>query len=231
MQLELMEAARLYAERDWNGALTALASVDSTEENHLELAYFLGLSHARLGDWDEALLFLEQVVTASDDFMRVSQCRLCLAYVYSQTGRSRLAEYELDRILRSGFRSPQVLAALGHTSWVQNRGEAAARWYSEALELDPECGNALNGLGYVLACEGRDAARALTCCRKAVDQAPQNPAYLDSLGWTYHRLGFEDEARDYLRRALALMPGEREIREHALVLSLDLPPLEQGYQP
>jgi hypothetical protein len=60
MESELREAARRYANRDWTGTLEALHGVDSTEENHLDLAYFLGLGNARLERWDEALLYLEQ---------------------------------------------------------------------------------------------------------------------------------------------------------------------------
>lgn len=229
MEPELIEATRLYASRDWQGSLDALNGVASSDENHLDLAYLLGLCHARLGDWEEALLFLEQVVTASDDFMKVSQCRLTLAYVYSVTGRDRLAEYELDRLLKSGFRSAQVLCALGHIAWTQGHADLAERHYTEALGLDPECATALNGLGYVLASAGKDTARALTCCRKAFDAAPQNPAYLDSLAWAYFRLGFGEEAKDYLRRALSLAPQEEEIRQHASVMGLDLPPLAMEY--
>lgn len=129
-----------------------------------------------------------------------------------------------------GFRSVPVLSALGHTSWVEGKPDDALNWYTAALEADPESPNALNGLGYVLACEGKDIARALTCCRKAVDRSPQNPAYLDSLGWAYHRLGFETEAREHISRALAIAPSESEIREHALAIGIDVPPLSQEYE-
>ncbi len=74
-------------------------------------------------------------------------------------------------------------------------------------------------MGYILACEGRDGARALTLCRKAVDKRPDNPAYLDSLAWAYFRLGFLEEARDHIHRALVLAPQEAEIREHARAIS------------
>lgn len=231
MEPELAEAMRLYAERDWRGALDVLAGVASTEANHLEMAYLLGLCHARLGDWDEALLFLEQVVTASEDEERVNQCRLSLAYVYAVTGRSRLAEYELGRLVGAGFRSGQVLSALGHTLWKEGKVEEAERAYAEAVNANPESPTALNGLGYVLACEGKDAARALTCCRKAIDRDPENAAYLDSLGWAYYRLGFENEARDYLSRALAKAPREKEIRDHARNLHIPLPSIDEDPEP
>lgn len=224
MDVALQEATGRYLANDWQGALDCLALVDSTEDNHLDLAYLLGLCHTRLADWDEALLFLEQVVTASDDFMRVCQCRMALAYVYSMTARSRLAEYELDRLVKLGFRSLQVLSALGHATWKQGKAETAAGWYEAALSEDPECASALNGLGYILASQGRDQVRALTLCRKAVDRNPDNPAYLDSLGWAYHKLGFEKESRELLSRALEMAPAEAEIREHAIELGLALRP-------
>ncbi|HRY72927.1 MAG TPA: hypothetical protein P5165_06860, partial [Spirochaetia bacterium] len=60
MEAGLKEATRRYAERDYEGALAALDGVDATEANRLDLAYILGLCHARLGDWDDSLLYLEQ---------------------------------------------------------------------------------------------------------------------------------------------------------------------------
>jgi tetratricopeptide (TPR) repeat protein len=221
MEERFNEALRLFAERDWDGALAALDEIESTEENHLDLAYLLGLCHARRRDWDEALLYLEQIVTAPGDQDRIEQCRLTLAYVYSVTNRTRLAAYELDALIEEGCRSPAALATRGFAAWAEGSTEEAERWYGEALEIEPENANALNGLGYVLACGGRDPARALTCCRKAVDKAPDNPAYLDSLGWAYHRLGFDDEARKNIERALKLAPDEEEIQQHARALSMD----------
>lgn len=215
MDESLDEARRLVAERDYGGALDALRLIESSEENQFEIAYLLGICHARLGDWDNALLYLEQVVTGGLDPRRDEQCRVALAYVYSVTGRHKLAEYELRMLREKGVETPRVLSFLGYSAWAQGRPDESMDWYGRALRLDPEFANALNGLGYVLACEGRDGARALTYCRKAVDLMPDNPAYLDSLAWAYHKLGFSDEARNQIVKALNLAPGEAEIREHA----------------
>jgi Flp pilus assembly protein TadD len=216
----MAEARRLVAAREWRSALDSLHGVQSTAENQFEIAYLLGICHARLGNWDEALLYLEQVVTGGLDIARDVQCRLALAYVYTVTGRHRLAEYELEKLRGSGLESPQVFAFLGYTCWAQERIEESLVWYGKALDLDSENANALNGLGYILACAGRDGARALTCCRKAVDKRPSDPAYLDSLAWTYFQLGFIDEARSQIGKALELAPGEAEIREHAEAIRL-----------
>jgi Flp pilus assembly protein TadD len=215
MDEAMAEAFRLVARRDWPGALDALRAIESGEDNQLEIAYLFGICHARLGEWDDALLYLEQVATAGLDPARDEQCRLALAYVYSVTGRHRLAEYELEKLRERGVQSTRLLSFLGYTAWAQGRADESLRWYGQALALDAEDANALNGMGYILACEGRDGARALTYCRKAVDKKPDNPAYLDSLAWAYHKLGFTDEARDQIARARALAPEAPEIREHA----------------
>jgi Flp pilus assembly protein TadD len=184
------------------------------DESRLREAYLIGLERTREGEWDEALLYLEQVVTGEPDTERGRQCRMALAYVYAMTGRFRLAEYEVRKLMEAGVESVQLFAFQGYAAWAQGRPDEAIDLYEKALALDPENPNALNGLGYILACAGRDSARALTCCRKAVDKKPENPAYLDSLGWAYYRLGFIEDARTYLGRALARAPAEPEILAH-----------------
>jgi len=218
MDEALSEASRLVASRDWLGALDILRRVDAEDGNQFEIAYLLGICHARLGEWDDALLYLEQVVTGVLDSARDGQCRMALAYVYTVTGRHKLAEYELGRLRASGIESAQVYCFLGYSAWAQGRSNESIRLYAKALALDSENANALNGMGYLLACEGKDGARALTLCRKAVDIAPSNPAYRDSLAWAYYKLGFLDEAKDHIERAMSLSPGAAEIREHARVI-------------
>jgi Predicted N-acetylglucosaminyl transferase len=220
MDKAMAEAKRRVAAREWAAAVDALSRVESNGENQFDIAYFLGICHARMGNWDEALLYLEQVVTGGVELERDLQCRMALAYVYTVTGRHRLAEYELEKLRGLGIESAQLCAFLGYTCWAQDRFDESIGWYGRSLELDPENANALNGLGYILACEGRDGARALTCCRKAVDKRPNNPAYIDSLAWAYHKLGFPDEARDNIEKALELAPGVEDIRRHARAIEL-----------
>jgi tetratricopeptide (TPR) repeat protein len=220
MDESLSIAFRIIASRDWSGGLEALRGIEPEDGTQFEIAYLFGICHARLGNWDDALLYLEQVVTGGLDPVRNGQCRMALAYVYTVTGRHRLAEYELKKLRESGFESVQVYAFLGYSAWAQGRPEESLSCYAKALELDPENSNSLNGMGYILACEGKDGARALTFCRKAVDKVPDNPAYRDSLAWAYFKLGFLDEARDHIGRAITLSPRIAEIREHARAIEI-----------
>jgi tetratricopeptide (TPR) repeat protein len=100
-----------YKAKDYEAALVTLSAAPVDENDYLDLAYLLGLCHVRLERFDEALLYLEQVVTSGGEDERTRQCRLTLAYVYSITGRTKLAEYELRKLLESEeglrFRSVQ----------------------------------------------------------------------------------------------------------------------------
>ncbi len=220
MSEALSEARQLVASRDWLGALALLRGAEPEDDSRFEMAYLFGICYTRLGEWDDALLYLEQVVTGALDSARERQCRMALAYVYALTARHKLAEYELARLRDSGYETVQVYSFLAYTAWAQGRSGDSLRWYGKALELDPENANALNGMGYILACDGKDGARALTLCRKALDKSPDNPAYRDSLAWAYYKLGFLDEAKDHIVRALAQRPSAPEIREHARAIEL-----------
>lgn len=217
----LREGIRLYRAKRWELALAELLTVDpdtTDPDANTDLAYYLGLCNTKLERYEDSLLYLEQVVTAGADALRSSQCRLALAYVYSITGRSRLAEFELKHLIDNGFESPQIYAALAHASWCQKRVEPAVDYYRKALTLDQENSTALNGLGYILSDTDKDVRKGLGLCKKAVDMKPQNPAYLDSLGWSHFKNGNLPEARTWLRRALDLAPRHPEITAHMRVV-------------
>jgi len=211
------EAIRLFRMSRWEAALGEFLKLDSSRfnaEENAELAYYLGLCYTKLDRFDDALLYLEQVVTSDPNPLRLYQCRMMLAYIYAVTKRSKLAEFELGRLVEDGFESVQMYTTLAYAAWAQRHYQKAVDYYEKALELDENNTTALNGLGFILADSDIDIPRGIRLCRKAVEKKPQTAAYLDSLGWAYFKGGDETEARLWLRRALDAAPGQKEIREH-----------------
>jgi tetratricopeptide (TPR) repeat protein len=221
-QGSLGEGIRLYRLKRWDFALVELLSVNNerfSPEENTELAYYLGLCYTKLERYDDALLYLEQVVTSSQDLLRTYQCRMVLAYIYAITKRSKMAEFELRRLVSSGFESVQLYTTLAFAAWTQRHAKQAVEYYEKALDLDGKNANALNGLGFILVETDMDLTRGLKCCKKAVDLKPNNPAYLDSLGWAYFKNGELLEARTWLRRALDAAPHMKEIKEHVKIVT------------
>ena len=215
MDMDLKEGVRLYRENRYEDALNAFLKISSTDVKvSFDLAYYIGLCYAKLLQYDDALVYLEQIITAGTDIARVYQCRLILAFIYTKTGRARLAEFELSKLLDAGYDSPQVHTSMAYLAYEQEKVDESLDLYEKALELDPDNSTALNGLGYVLADTEKDLTKALILCKKALDAQPDNPAYLDSLAWTYYKMGFDTEARSYIQRADAQLPDNETIKRH-----------------
>ena len=79
----LSEGISLYVQNKFSDALAFfLALPDDSGADNFELAYYIGLCYARLEKYDDALMYIEQVVTGGKDYQRVLQCRYLLAIIY-----------------------------------------------------------------------------------------------------------------------------------------------------
>ncbi|AFG37983.1 tetratricopeptide repeat protein [Spirochaeta africana] len=215
----MREGIRLFKGGKYEQALEALLQIDVPPEQYPEQAYYLGLSYAKLEQFDEALLYLEQVAASDLDFARIFQGRLIIGYIYAVTERYRLAEFEFNQLLEEGYESPKVYAALAFTLYKQEKTAQSISLLEKALELDPENPNALNSLGFILADKEIRVGVALQYCRRAYDHNPRNPAYQDSLGWAQFKCGNIREAIRYLSMARQQMKGNSEVERHWAVVS------------
>jgi len=220
-----LEGKRLFNLGEWKKSMQEFILVDAanfTSAERTELAYLMGLCCAKLERYDDALLYLEQVVASDTDVLRIYQCRLTIAFIYVKTTRPKMAEYELMRLQNAGFESAQLYNTLAYASYAQKRYQRAIDFYEKTLELDRNNSTALNSMGYILADTGKDTVKGLRFCRKAVDINPKNAAYLDSLGWAHYKCGDIPNARNWLKKAIDLAPQEKEIKEHYIKVSREL---------
>jgi len=81
------------------------------------------------------------------------------------------------------------------------------------LAIEPGHINALNALGYTYAEQGIKLERAEILINKALAQAPDNAAIIDSLGWLNYRQGHLRQAKALLSKAYAILP-DAEIAAH-----------------
>lgn len=79
--------------------------------------------------------------------------------------------------------------------------ESDLRWI---LDKDPDNSQALNALGYTLTDRTDRHEEALVMITRALELKPDDPFYLDSMGWVYYRLGDLEQAEIYLRKAVEI---------------------------
>ncbi len=79
---------------------------------------------------------------------------------------------------------------------------------------DPQAAATLNYLGYMNADRGVKLEESLAYIKQALTFEPSNPAYLDSLGWAYFKLGKYDLAEENLNKAAAHMGSDPTVQEH-----------------
>lgn len=92
-----------------------------------------------------------------------------------------------------------------------NKAESSFR---KALDLYPEQPLVLNYLGYSLIDRDMKLDEALDMVHKAAELRPQNCYIIDSLGWTYYKLGRYEEAARELEKAVKLRPEDATINDH-----------------
>ncbi len=79
---------------------------------------------------------------------------------------------------------------------------------------DPQAAATLNYLGYMNADRGVKLEESLSLIKQALSFDPNNPAYLDSLGWAYFKLGKYDQAEESLNKAASHMGSDPTVQEH-----------------
>jgi len=196
----IKEGLKLYKEKHYDQALYYF-----DEENPLEHpinAYYMGLSHLCLEHWDETLELLDVVLLKDEDLLRILHCQILKGFVLIQQENWSGAETWLRQVVLEGTDSSQVQSLLGYALFRQGRRVEGLKHLNQALKMDPTNMNVMNSLGYLLAEEGVHLSKALGLVRKAHFSDPENPAYLDSLGWVLYKMNQPVQAQTYLEKAL-----------------------------
>ena len=94
-----------------------------------------------------------------------------------------------------------------------SRTRESVKSFETLLKDRPDDASLLNALGYSLADRNQKLPRAESLIRKALEASPDNPAFLDSLGWVRFRRGDVAGALPYMERAYRIFP-DAEIASH-----------------
>lgn len=95
------------------------------------------------------------------------------------------------------------------------RFDRAEELFERSIALYPDLHEAYNYLAYMWAERGVKLDRALAYVTKALAMKPDDPAYLDTLGWIYFRQGRHADALEKILEARKRLPDDPTILDHA----------------
>jgi Tfp pilus assembly protein PilF len=96
----------------------------------------------------------------------------------------------------------------------QKKFDLAEQQFRRVLDASPNNAAVLNYYGYMLANRGIRLDEATSLIQQAVQQDPNNGAYLDSLGWAYYKQNKLTEAEQYLQKAVGREGHDPTILSH-----------------
>ncbi|MEL7058467.1 MAG: tetratricopeptide repeat protein [Acidobacteriota bacterium] len=140
--------------------------------------------------------------------------RFFLARVLQREERHADAVPMLEAVLAERPDDQATLFSLGAAYERTGQLDAAESTFLKLLDQSPDDPQALNYLGYMWAEQGRNLERALEMIERAVAAAPDQAAYVDSLGWVLHKLGRDAEAVPHLEWAARLSGTDPTVHDH-----------------
>lgn len=206
----LDELIRLYrlADKPEEGARIAREAL-KLEPNDLDAQVQLAAILSQTGKIDEAVELLK---AATKKEPTNPQIGAMLGSVLTQAGRNDDALTVFKGMLEKYPNNDEVIrTARSQISIIYVNMGDYAKGEAELellLERNPDEVGVNNDLGYLYADQGKNLEKAETMIRKAVQEEPDRPAYLDSLGWVLFKRGKAKEAVEPLEKAVKLLANE-----------------------
>lgn len=136
------------------------------------------------------------------------------ALALSRLGRQEEAISALDRTLAVDPAYVEAWVQLGIEYSTLGDVQRSDSAYARALEIDPANALANNNYAYSLSERGEQLDQARRMAGVALKADPDNPSYLDTMGWIYYQLGDYEQARFYIRKAIDNGDASATVYEH-----------------
>lgn len=214
---ELEEGIKLFRNENYKEAIDSLEK-SFENKNDIESGYHLALAYAQIQNYDKTLETFDRIMRRLDNPLRIMQAHIIVGYIYAVKEMYDLAEFELLDALASGIENTQIYSVLGYIYYKKNNVRKAVDSLRKAVALDSKSANARNSLGFILADSGINIEEGIKEIKKALNVDPENPAYLDSLGWAFFKKNDIANAKEFLTKAFKMAPSNKDIKEHLIKL-------------
>ncbi len=216
---DLKEAIKKFKRIKYDNSKELLFKVLESDPINPEAHYYLGLIYSKEENWQKAIVHLKTIIDLGINFIFTNQCRMLLGLIYFKNKEFDRAEKEFSDALDSEEDTGKIYAALSSVYHYMNEKEKAFNFAKQAYDNDPYNINAKNTYGYLLSDYNINITKSIEILREVVRLKPDNPSYLDSLGWAYYKKGDYKAAKASLEEAVKYANDNIEIRKHLEIVN------------
>ncbi len=154
-------------------------------------------------------------LTSEADTVLDGWMNLARVYYVQDSVDMAIITYETGlKHMRNMMDSMTIVFSMAAANESRDSVSRAIEQFELVLKNQPENGQALNYLGYMLADRGMRLDYAHRLILKALEIEPENGAFIDSYGWVLYRMGNYRKALQILLRASQFMENDPVILEH-----------------
>jgi tetratricopeptide (TPR) repeat protein len=179
-------------------ALKKVAEYAAQQPKSAPVQDYLGVLLMVDGDRAQARSAFSAALAADPKF---APAEFSMVQIEVSEGKVNEARNRLAAILAKDKFNVTARRWLGNIEVMRGDTNAAIEHYQQVVSASPSDPQALNNLAYLLTEYRNQHDEALKYAQRAVELAPQRPAYCDTLGWVLYRKGLYTPAIKYLEIA------------------------------
>ncbi len=199
---------------DYDSAIEDLKRAEMIDRENPEILFNLGIAYCRKGLFKTSYEYFLKVLNLKTSYINASIVKKNIAYSLIKIEDYGTALRFLNDVI-SDFKSDiHALNMKGYC--LEKKGELreALKTYREIFRYDKSNINSLNSTSYLMASLGIELNSALKIAEFVYKKETTNPAYNDTVGFVYMKLGNYKKAEQYLKSAASMLPFNPEISSH-----------------
>lgn len=204
-------AAILSSTGDTEGAVKELERIPEGSTLFSKARMFAAFLLRQRADLPGAEAALRRALSASPDDPQMSSF---LVVILREAGKNAEARAIIEQQLARDSSNEKLIYSYGTLLGELGEAALALAQMERVIELNPNQADALNFIAFSLAESDTELDRAEDLVNRALKLRPQDPYFLDTLGWIHFKRGEFGSAEELLRVAAQTSGDDPEILEH-----------------
>lgn len=199
---------------DYDSAIEDLKRAEMIDRENPEILFNLGIAYCRKGLFKTSYDYFLKVLNLHTSYINTAVVKKNIAYSLIKTEDYDTALKFLNEVIDDFQSDIHALNMKGYCLEKSGNLRDALKTYREIFRYEKSNINSLNSTSYLMASLGIELKSALKIAEFVYKKDTSNPAYNDTIGFVYMKLGNYEKAEKYLKTAASILPFNTEISQH-----------------